>query len=107
MRKTGMELLARESFFRPVRVSQWSQELFIWFVRIDVGQGAVGIGLFGFTPGFVEFDQAADGLLGLHVLVAQGSLQTGVSGQQRFFGLAIASEFDQARAEVAPTSKDP
>src|SRR5262245_32786243 len=81
-------------------------KLFFQLVRIGVWQGAVGIGRLGFATGFVEFDETADGPLCLRVPVAQGGLQPGVAGQQQFFGLAVAPEFNQARGEVTPTSID-
>src|SRR5262249_55774157 len=55
--------------------------LFFRFVGIGVRNGAVGIGLLGFAPGSVEFDETADGLLCLRVLIAQGGLQPCVAGQ--------------------------
>src|SRR5262250_2230174 len=49
----------------------------------------------------------ADSLLCVHVPVAPSGFYPGVTGQQLFFGLAVALEFDQARAEVASASLDP
>src|SRR5262249_34962256 len=72
----------------------------------DPGQGAVWIGLLRFAPGFVEFDETADGLLRLRAPATLGGFQPGIAGQQLLFGLAVALEFDQARAEVDFTPMD-